>query len=407
MCGTAEEYSAAMKWLRRVLLGLVVFLLVASIGGAWYMSGLVLDGAEIKGDDASFDNAIVAITPAAGGATGTVTYRVPDRIKDPATDDNTVGRVGMRFEAGGYLLLDQGAKVDGTQVTRTYRLLEGTAPRAGDLGKMDWPAFPNAKALGLTQREVTYQSPFGTMPALIVDPVATAPKSTTWAVIIHGRNGSNREGLRITPRFAERGMTTMLINYRDDRKEPGIPAEDGLGNFGSTEWPDAQAAVAYALGAGAKHVVLVGYSMGGAITAAYLENGDNTAAVTGTVLVSPAVSFHDMTLFGAELKGIPTAPLAPVIWLAERFVELRTKIDYSTSEFKDNAATWPVPALVTAASKDDLVPPAAIEEFAKALPKGTYKYFEGAGHTGEWNKDSTTFDTLVNTWLDTQRVAQG
>jgi alpha-beta hydrolase superfamily lysophospholipase len=142
--------------------------------------------------------------------------------------------------------------------------------------------------------------------------------------------------------------------------------------------------------------------MGGAIVGAYLENGSNTAAVTHTVLVSPAMSFHEVTVFGAERIGIPNDSLAPVIWLAERFVELRSLIDYDASEFIDNAATWPVPALVTAVSEDDLVPPDSIEAFAGDLPEGTFKLFDGAFHTGELNKDSTTFDDLVTTWLDDQ-----
>jgi uncharacterized protein len=391
-----------MKKFLAVVLGILAVLLLAAVGAAWYMSGLVLDGAGIKGDDALFENEVTAISADADGSTGTLTYRVPDTIEDPARDANTVSRAGMRFEAGGYLQLDQGATVDGNQVTRPYVLIQGTAPQAGDSGKMDWPSFPDAKALGLDAEEVTYQSPAGVMPALVVDPAAGAPASDTWAVIVHGRNGSIREGLRITPRFAERGMTTLLINYRDDTKEPEVPYEDGLGNFGATEWPDAQAAVDYALAAGASDVILVGYSMGGAIVGAYMENGSNTAAVTHTVLVSPAMSFHDVTVFGAERLGIPTDAVAPVIWLAERFVEMRSQIDYDASEYTDNATTWPVPALVTAVSEDDLVPPDSIEEFAGNLPEGTFQLFEGAFHTGEWNKDTATFDELVTTWLDDQ-----
>ncbi len=389
-----------MKKTLAIVLGIGVTLLVLAVGAAWYLSGLVLDGAEIKGDDALFDNEIVSVTPDAQGSSGVITYRVPDSIEDPAADANTVSRVGMLFEAGGYVSLDQGATVEGDQVTRPYQLIEGTGPQAGALGKMDWPSYPNAEALGLSARPVTYESPLGAMPAIVVDPAATAPESSTWAVVVHGRNGSIREGLRITPRFAERGITTMLINYRDDKKEPGVPYEDGLGNFGATEWPDVQAAVDYAMEAGASDVILVGYSMGGAVVAGYMENGSNTAEVTGTILLSPAMSFHDATIFGAERLGLPTGPLAPVIWLGERIVEMRSAIDYSQAEYLDNAASWPVPALVTAVTEDDLVPPDSIEQFAQDVPDGTFMLFDGAFHTGEWNKDTTAFDDLVNTWLD-------
>ncbi len=391
-----------MKKILLIVTGVLAALLLLVFGAAWYLSGLVLDGAEIKGDDALFENEVVSITPDAQGDGGVITYRVPDTIEDPAADSNTVSRVGMLFEDAGYLQLEQGATVEGDQVTRPYQLIEGTAPQVGDLGKMDWPSYPNADALGLTARPVTYETPLGAMPAIIVDPAASAPESSTWAVIVHGRNGSVREGLRITPRFAERGITTMLINYRDDKKDPGVPYEDGVGNFGATEWPDLQAAVDYASQAGASDVILVGYSMGGAVVAGYMENGADTAQVTGTILLSPAVSFSDVTIFGAERLGLPTGLLGPVIWLGERVVEMRSAIDYSQSEYIDNASSWPVPALVTAVTEDDLVPPDSIEEFAQDLPDGTFMRFDGAFHTGEWNMDTAAFDDLVNTWLDDQ-----
>ena len=386
------------KAVKLLAIGLVVLLvLVAAL--SWYFSGLVLDGAEVKGDTAEFDKEVVSVEAADGGA-GTIVYRVPDDVEDPAADAYTVSRTGLLFADGDYLQLEQDAIVDGTEITRSYTVLAGEAPEAGDLGKWDWPSYPDATALGLTERDVTYDAPLGPTPAIVVDPVASAPASTTWAIIVHGINSPVREGLRIVPRFAERGMTSMLINYRDDRQEADVPNEDGIGDFGMTEWADLEAAVGWATANGAEDVVLVGYSMGGAIVASYLERAANTDSVTGTVLVSPAVSFHDSTIFGAEQLGLPTTPLAPIFWLAERFVELRSQIDYEGTEYIDNAATWPVPALVTATTEDDLVPPESIEEFADALPDGTYQLFPEAFHTGEWNEDWVEFDELVGEWLD-------
>ena len=378
----------------------VAVLLVLLVAVSWYFSGLMLDNYEIKGDDAEFDKEVVSVAPDPTGETGTILYRVPDDVEDPATDEYTVARVGLLFADGGYLQLDQDAEVNGTEITRTYTLLAGEAPDPGELGKWDWHSYPDATVMGLQQREVTYDAPLGATPAIIVEPAASAPSSGTWAIGVHGINGTLRESLRIVPRLAEHGITSMLINYRDDRKEPDVPAEDGLGNFGVTEWADVEAAVAYALANGATDILLVAYSMGGAVVAGYLERGGNTDAVSGTILHCPAVSLHDATEFGAELLGYPTDLLTPVIWTAERFVELRSDIDYSDAEYIDNAATWPVPALVTAATEDDLVPPESIEEFAAVLPDGTFELFQDAFHTGGWNEDWVAYDTLVTSWLD-------
>jgi alpha-beta hydrolase superfamily lysophospholipase len=393
------------KAVKVLAIGLVVLLVLAA-ALSWYFSGLVLDRAEVKGDIEEFDKEVVAIEAASGEA-GTIVYRVPDDVEDPATDEYTVSRTGLLFADGDYLQLDQDATVNGDEITRSYTVLAGEAPEAGDLGKWDWSSYPDATALGLTERDVTYDAPLGPTPAIVVDPVASAPDSSTWAIIVHGRGSTVRQGLRIVPRFAERGMTSMLINYRDDRQEADVPNEDGIGDFGMTEWADLEAAVGWATANGAEDLVLVGYSMGGAIVAGYLERAANTDSVTGTVLVSPAISFDDMTVFGARQLGIPAGPLAPIFWLAERFVELRSQIDYEGTEYIDNAATWPVPALVTATTEDDLVPPESIEEFADALPDGTYQLFPDAFHTGEWNEDWVEFDALVGEWLDEYGFAAG
>lgn len=311
---------------------------------------------------------------------------------------NTRSITGMAFPDGSYLQLQQDAVLNGRDVTRSYLVLEGEPPRVGVLGQYDWDSYPSATALGAEAEDVTYDAPGGPTPATVVQPAVAS--NGAWVVVAHGRNSSIREGLRAVPLYAERGMTTMLINYRDDLKEIGAPYEDGIGNFGYTEWEDLQAAVQYALDEGAEEIVLAGWSMGGALVASYLENGTNTDAVVATHLDSPAISFDDVTVFGAEQIGVPTDLLGPVIWLAQWFTEMRVDIDFEATEYKDNAATWPVPAAVTAAEMDDLVPPASIEEFAEALPDGAFLLFDGATHTGEWNLDSATYDDFIGEWLD-------
>lgn len=381
-----------MRAVLKVFVVVLVIVLLAAVGAAWYFSGLIIDGATVKGATVDYGHEVTAIGP------GQITYTVDPDVADPATDTYTLSIAGMTFADGTYLQLQQGATTDGRSVTRPYLLLDGTVPAVGSMGQYDWDSYPDAAALGLTSRDVTYPAPGGATPAIVVDP--TAPASGTWVVVVHGRNGSVREGLRATPLYAERGMTTMLINYRDDTKEQGVPYEDGIGNFGHTEWEDLQAAVQYATDAGAENVILVGWSMGGAIVASYLDQGSNTDAVIATQLDSPAVSYHDMTVYGAEQMGLPTGLLAPVVWVAEQFVQLRVNLDFDSIDYLDDATEWPVPAVVTAAEDDDRVPLASVEEFAAALPDGQFEVFDGATHTGEWNRDSAQYNQFVGAWLD-------
>jgi hypothetical protein len=391
-----------MKTLVKVLGIVLLIVLLATAGAAWYFSNLIIDKAAVKGEEPAFNNEVTAISADRG--IGTITYTISADVEDPVSSDDTRSIVGLKFQDGAYLQLAQGASVDGRSVTRPFILLQGELPQVGAVGQFDWPSYPNAEALGATSRDVTYSAPGGPTPATVVDPAIKG--NDIWVVVAHGRGSSIRQGLRAVPLYAQRGMTTMLINYRDDKKEDGAPYEDGIGNFGQTEWEDLQAAVQYAIDAGAQKVILTGWSMGGSVVASYLERGSNTDVVIGTQLDSPAVSFPDMVVFGAEQMGIPVQPLAPVVWLAERISELRVNLDFDAVEYKDNAATWPVPAAVTAGTADDLVPPDSIEEFAAALPDGEFHLFEGASHTGEWNLDSAKYDQFIGDWLDQFADAQ-
>lgn len=384
--------------MKKLTISLAVVLLVFGVlflGAGWYFSGLILDGAEIKGDTRQTTQ-VTAVTETGDGQ-GSITYLAPEDEEDPATDTWTLSRHGLAYD-GGYLQVDQDATVDGRSITRSYTQISGGPPAVGDIAILDWASFPDPESMDLESEDVTYESPLGPTPAIIVQP--TADPTDTWAVVVHGRNASVREGLRITPLLAEQGLTTMLINYRDDRQEPNVPAEDGIGNFGLTEWADLQAAVDYATENGATNVLLVGYSMGGAIIPSYLENGNNTEVVIGTVLHSPAVSFNDTVVFGAEQMGLPTAVLGPLIWLAERMAEFRADVDFKATDYQDFAADWPVPALIMAASEDTLVPPESIETFANNVPDGEFILFDGADHTGEWNIDQEEYDSNVTTWLE-------
>ena len=375
---------------------IIVVLLMILLGAGWYFSSLIIDGMRITGETEEFDNQITAVTEDDGG--GTVSYTVGEDVTDPATDNYTVQTVGMSFADGSYIQLAQDAVTEGETVTRTYTLLEGSAPSVGDMGRMDWNSWPDPASQGLQSKDVTYDAPLGETPAIIVEPSTTA--TGEWAVIVHGRNASVREGLRITPLLAEAGYTTMLLNYRDDKKEPGAPYEDGIGNFGYTEWSDVEAAVDYAQDQGAQGILLVAYSMGGAIVPSYLANGSNTDAVVGTIMHSPAVNFSDSVSFGAEQMGLPVSLLGPVIWTAERITEMRVDIDFDAVDYFPEAPDWPVPALVFACSEDDLVPPASIESWASELPDGQFAMFEGASHTGEWNSNEEQYNRTVNDWLD-------
>ena len=92
---------------------------------------------------------------------------------------------------------------------------------------------------------------------------ATPSSGDSWAIVVYGINADREKGLRIAPTLQHAGVTPLLISYRNDLGAPDSP--DGLYHLGETEWQDLDAAARYALRHGAQRLVLIGYSMGGAL----------------------------------------------------------------------------------------------------------------------------------------------
>ncbi|WP_457826784.1 alpha/beta hydrolase family protein, partial [Staphylococcus aureus] len=65
------------------------------------------------------------------------------------------------------------------------------------------------------------------------------------------------------PVFHELGITSLLVSYRNDGEAPR--SRTGTYALGATEWRDVDAAIGYARRQGARRVLLMGWSMGGAI----------------------------------------------------------------------------------------------------------------------------------------------
>lgn len=150
-------------------------------------------------------------------------------------------------------------------VTRRLRLVRGHLVVGMKVAIDSWVYEGNpSQALGLTFANVKIPDELGPMPAWLVP-----GHSHTWAIVVHGINGGPEDGLRITPTLHADGLPTLLITYREDVGAPLSP--DGLHHMGLTEWRDLQAAARYALAHGAQRLVLVGYSMGGAIVTQFME----------------------------------------------------------------------------------------------------------------------------------------
>lgn len=284
-------------------------------------------------------------------------------------------------------------------IAREFTPLTGT-PEVGDLVALDSFAFPNDPAVvGIDWEVVTYGSGLGPAEAWFVP-----GERSTWAVFVHGRGANPGEALRGLPTFTAAGFPSLLITYRNDVGAPEV--EGRLARFGATEWEDLQGAVRYALDHGAEDVVLVGYSMGGAIVTSFLLCSDLAGAVEAAVLEAPALELGDMVDARAGDTGLPLIRLKVPIVLtaaAKQIASWRFGVDFGEVDYVTRANEISTPMLIIHGTGDDTVPFAVSEQFAAAAAPGlvTLVAFEGAGHVRAWNVDADRYAEVLGGFLET------
>jgi hypothetical protein len=290
----------------------------------------------------------------------------------------------------GHAIIENVLGSNARTVTRCLRLIRGHLA-AGTKVAIDADVYEGnpSQALGLPFANVEVPDELGPMPAWLIP-----GHSHTWAIFVHGINGGPEVGLRIAPTLHAAGLPTLLITYREDIGAPSSP--DGRHHMGLTEWRDLQAAARYALSHGAQHLVLVGYSMGGAIIAQFMERSPLAHSVAGLVLDAPALNWKAILSFNASEMGLPSFAALPVEWM----IGARINANWNSLDALGHTADFHLPILLFHGTEDELVPISTSNAFAKALPNWvTYYRVPRAGHTEAWNVDPTLYDKRLTAFL--------
>ena len=108
---------------------------------------------------------------------------------------------------------------------------------------------------------------------------------------VHGRGTTRSEALRAVPVFHALGITSLVVSYRNDGEAPR--SRTGTYALGATEWRDVDAAIGFARRRGARRVIVMGWSMGGAIALQLALNSAHRDAIAGLVLDSPVIDWRD------------------------------------------------------------------------------------------------------------------
>ena len=378
--------ESALRKRRIVGIAIGVFAVIAIsgfLGGGWYTSNLLRDGALLPDNtpdelDLVIDNIGASL----------ITLRATD-LTDRDGDWNEDVLYGL---VGDDIYLQIGRVVDESDDTVVRELLtQATSDLSGRSVRTDHKFFPDdpLAAHGIEFSEVIYTSPLGEFQAWYVDGT-----SNTWVISVHGKGGNRRGSLRVLPVLVEAGLPVLFIDYRND--ENAIPDPSGMYGFGLTEWEDLEAAVLYALDNGARRIVLMGQSMGGAIVVNFLLESSLADQVSGTILDSPMLDFGATVDLGAKEAGYP----AFVGDIAKQFSTFRFDIDWAGLDYLDRADELALPILLFHGTEDREVPVGTSRSLAGQRPDlVTYVEFPGVDHVRGWNADRDAYESAVSDFL--------
>lgn len=257
-------------------------------------------------------------------------------------------------------------------------------------------AGPPDRALRVPTEYVDVPTELGTMPAWVIR--AERP-SDRWAVLVHGRGARRDEGLRAVKPLRDNGINVIIPSYRNDLGARSGP--DGRYNLGLSEWRDIEDAGLAAVQRGARELILVGWSMGGAIILQTLSRSWLADHVSRVVLDGPVIDWGDVLAHHARAHKVP-APIGGLSRAlmgrrsARRLVGVHSPVDVAKTNWVQRAGELRHPMLVIHSVDDEFVPVGPSLELAAARPDlVTMEPWDTARHTKEWNVDPERWERCV------------
>ena len=302
-------------------------------------------------------------------------------------------------EAGEFLL--QGARgwgfagplrsENGVTFVREFRAGGGDL-RIGDAVRLDSFAFPHdpLAAHGIAFDHVTFESPLGEFPAWHVP-----GRADTWAILTHGKGATRRETLRVLPVLHGLAVPAVAITYRNDEGCP--PSPNGMYAYGHGEWEEVEGAARWALSNGAKRLLLVGYSMGGATTVSFMGKSELAKHVSGLLLDAPMLDLETTVEHGARRLGLPIWFLA----ISNRVTARRYGFRWRDFDHRGVTKELDVPVLLFHGDDDRTVPVSTSDDFARARPDIVeYHRPEGVDHVRAWNADPERYEAALRSFAE-------
>ncbi|MDT0344856.1 alpha/beta hydrolase [Streptomyces litchfieldiae] len=251
--------------------------------------------------------------------------------------------------------VDHGELTPGAPVTLTPQLHLGTPE----------------SALGITHTDVSIPAPDGPLPAWFI------PGSRdTWVIALHGFGATREHPLNIVPFLHDQHLPVL------------IPAHRGA-------WRDADAALGYALGYGARCVVLYGWSTGAAMALRAAAHSEARDRVAGLVLDSPVLDPAATLRALAARRGVP-GPLLPLVTGGRP----QKAAEPPPAPPPPGESGAPVPVLVLHGPGDTVAPWDASRDLAARHPESvTLHVIADAEHAAMWNADPPAYEERLRRFL--------
>lgn len=319
----------------------------------------------------------------------------------PSIDVLTPGRYSLWFAHDtGHARVGEILEYSATEVTRELLKVDSGDLTSAERGRFSGWFYLSPRDLGVPTEDVEVETELGQAPAWLVP---AAKPTDRWVIGVHGRAVRREEAIRAIPVFRNAGYTSLLISYRNDGDAPRTV--DNRYALGDTEWRDVESAMEYAVAHGARSIVLMGWSMGGATVLQALTRSPLEYLVKGVVLESPVVDWVTALDFQGAINRLPVPLRRAVLGIISapwsgRVTGQAEPIDLKRLNFVARANELETPILLLHSDDDGYIPATASRALAQARPDiVTFEEFHTARHTRLWNYDEIRWNTAIDRWL--------
>lgn len=310
------------------------------------------------------------------------------------------GRYGL-FTSGvtGYLKLGTILSSDEQKVTRKLLTHVGADTDVAQAAAFSGWYYDQPDQLHLPFSHELIGTPVGPCPAWLFP----SGDGSIWVIQVHGRGTTRAEALRAVGVFHAAGISSLLVSYRNDSEAPRSRA--GTYTLGATEWRDVDAAVGFARRRGAERVIIMGWSMGGAIAMQLALNSAHRSHLSGLILESPVIDWRLVLEYQAAFMNVPPSVSSVALkalssgW-ATPLTGAAGPIPFDRLDIVARADELRHPVLLLHSDDDGFVPSEASHRLAQARPDLVdFEVFSTARHTKLWNYDQERWTSIIRTWL--------